>query len=151
MFTRRRGDAEKNLELDDITGAVVDASIRVHRGLGPGLMESVYELVLGRALERDGLRVDRQFPISFTFDGMHFDHAFRIDLLVEQCVAVELKCVDRLAPVHRQQLLSYLRLANLRVGLVLNFGAGMMKEGVKRVVNDLDPSASPRLRVNNRR
>lgn len=137
--------------LDDITGAIVDASIRIHRELGPGLLESVYEFVLSRDLERRGLRVERQFPVSFSFDGLHFEDAFRIDLLVEQCVVVELKCVDRFAPVHAKQVLTYLRLSNHRVGLLLNFGAGTMMDGLKRIVNDLDPSASPRLRVNHRR
>ncbi len=136
------------MELDDITGAIVEASIRIHRELGPGLLESVYELVLSRELERRGLRIERQFPVSFSFDGMHFEDAFRIDILVERSAVVELKCVERLAPVHGKQVLTYLRLANLKVGLLLNFGAGTMKEGLKRVVNDLDPSSSPRLRVN---
>ena len=86
------------MELDDITGAIVDASIRIHRELGPGLLESVYELVLSRDLERRGLRVERQFPVSFSFDGLHFEDAFRIDLLVEQCVIVELKSVQVASP-----------------------------------------------------
>jgi GxxExxY protein len=136
------------MELDEITGAVVEASIRIHRGLGPGLLESAYEFLLAASLERRGLRVQRQLPLSFSFDGMHFEDAFRIDLLVEECVIVEVKSVERMAAVHGKQLLTYLRLSNLRVGLLLNFGAGTMKEGLKRIVNDLDPSASPRLRVN---
>jgi iron complex transport system substrate-binding protein len=138
------------LELDEITGAVVDESVRIHRGLGPSLFESVYEVVLASALERRGLRVARQHPISFSFDGIHFDQGFRADLLVQGCVIVELKSIERFAPVHTTQLLTYLRLSNLQVGLLLNFGAGTMKEGIKRVVNDLPLSASPRLRVNQR-
>jgi GxxExxY protein len=138
------------MELDEITGAVVDEAIRIHRGLGPGVFESVYEVVLAAALERRGLRVERQRPISISFDGIDFEQGFCIDLLVEECVIVELKSVDRLAPVHTKQILTYLRLTNLRVGLLLNFGADTMKEGLKRIVNDLDPSASPRLRVNQR-
>jgi GxxExxY protein len=136
------------MELDNVTGAIVEASIRIHRELGPGLLESVYELVLSRDLARRGFRVERQFPVSFAFDGMHFEDAFRIDILVEHCAIVELKSVERLSPVHGKQVLTYLRLSNLRVGLLLNFGAGTMKEGLKRIVNDLDPSSSPRLRVN---
>ena len=137
--------------LDDITGAIVDAAIRIHRELGPGLLESVYELVLARDLERRGLRVDRQHPITFSYDAMRFIDAFRLDLLVEGCVIVELKCVDRLAPVHTKQLLTYLRLTKRQVGLILNFDAATMKEGLRRIVNDLDPSASPCLRVNHSR
>jgi GxxExxY protein len=136
------------MELDDITGAVVDASIRIHRDLGPGLLESVYEVVLAAVLARRGLRVERQRALTFAYDGMQFDNGFRVDLLVERCVIVELKSVEKLAAVHAKQLLTYLRLTNLQVGLILNFGAGTMKEGLKRVVNDLHPSASPRLRVN---
>ena len=136
------------MELDEISGSVVDASIRIHRRLGPRLLESVYETVLAAVLGRRGLRVDRQYPVSFSFDGLRFDDAFYIDLLVDERLIVELKSVERLAPVHTKQLLTYLRLTNLQVGLLLNFGAGTMKEGLKRVVNDLDPSASPRLRVN---
>jgi GxxExxY protein len=137
-----------NVELDEITDAVVGASIRIHRDLGPGLLESVYEVVLASALERRGLRVARQRAIDFSYDGMDFEQAFRVDLLVEECVVVEVKSLERLAYVHTKQLLTYLRLTDLRVGLLLNFGAGTMKEGLKRVVNDLPPSASPRLRVN---
>jgi GxxExxY protein len=136
------------MELDDITGAVVDASIRIHRDLGPGLLESVYEVVLAAVLARRGLRVERQRALTFAYDGMQFDNGFRVDMLVERCVIVELKSVEKLAAVHAKQLLTYLRLTNLQVGLILNFGAGTMKEGLKRVVNDLHPSASPRLRVN---
>ena len=136
------------MELDDISGAVVDASIRIHRDLGPGLLESVYEIVLARCLERRGLRVVRQLPMSFSYDGMDFEQGFRIDLLVEEQVIVELKSIERFAPVHGKQILTYLRLTNLHLGLLLNFGADTMKEGLKRVVNTLPPSASPRLRVN---
>jgi GxxExxY protein len=138
------------MELDDVTGTIVDAAVGIHRGLGPGLLESAYEVVLAALLARRGLRVERQLPISFSFEGIEFEQAFRVDLLVEQRVVVEVKSVERIARVHPKQLLTYLRLMNLRVGLLLNFGAGTMKEGVKRVVNDLDPGTSPRLRVNQR-
>lgn len=136
------------MELDDISGAVVDASIRIHRDLGPGLLESVYEAVLARALERRGLKVECQLPISFSYDGMEFENSCRIDLLVNEQVVVEVKSLQRIAPVHMKQILTYLRLTNLRVGLLLNFGADTMKEGLTRVVNDLPPSSSPHLRVN---
>ena len=124
------------MELEDVTGAIIDASILIHRRLGPGVFESVYESVLASVLVRRGLHVERQRLVSFSFDDMQFDQGFRIDLLVEQSVIVEVKSLDRLAAVHRKQLLTYLRLTNLRVGLLLNFGAETMKEGIARVVND---------------
>jgi iron complex transport system substrate-binding protein len=135
-------------ELDDITGEIIDAAIKVHQGLGPGLLESVYESVLVKALDRRGLKVERQKPVSFEFDGIQFDEGFRVDLLVDDKIVVELKSVEKLAPVHSKQLLTYLRLMNLQVGLLLNFGAATLKEGLHRIVNDLPSSASPRLRVN---
>ena len=136
------------MELDDITAAIVDASMQIHKELWPGLLESVYEAVLARALERRGLQVERQKTIRFEYDGMVFDEGFRLDLLVSQKVIVELKSVENLAPVHGKQLLTYLRLMNLTVGLLINFGAATLKAGLRRVVNNLDPSASPQLRVN---
>jgi iron complex transport system substrate-binding protein len=138
--------AERNL--DDITGTVVDASLRLYKNLGPGLLESVYEAVLVRGLTRRGLSVERQKPVSFDYDGLRFDDAFRLDLLIEPKVVVEIKSVETLHPVHHKQVLTYLRLMNLPVGLLINFGAPTLKEGLHRIVNGLVPSASPRLRVN---
>jgi iron complex transport system substrate-binding protein len=134
--------------LDDITAAIVDSSMRIHKELGPGLLESVYEAVLARALQRRGMQVERQKIIRFEYDGMVFDEGFRLDLLVNQKVIVELKSVENLAAVHSKQLLTYLRLMNLPVGLLINFGAATLKSGLRRVVNNLDPTASPSLRVN---
>jgi GxxExxY protein len=137
------------MELDYITGAVVEEAIRIHRRPGPGLLESVYERLLERRLQRRGLRVESQLEIDFTYDGIDFRDGFRVDLLVEKCVILEVKSIERgLAPVHTKQLLTYLRLTNLQVGLLLNFGGATMKEGIKRVVNDLPPSDSSSLRVN---
>lgn len=144
------GFAETRTEqgLDEVTGAIVDASLKIHRDLGPGLLESVYEAVLARALERRGIRVERQKPISFDYDGMTFVEGFRVDLFVAGQVVVELKSIEKVAPVHCKQLLTYLRLMNLPVGLLINFGAPTLKEGLHRLVNKLTPSRSPRLRVN---
>lgn len=136
------------MELDNLTGAIVDTALKVHIELGPGLLESVYEAVLAHSLHKRGLTVERQKPITFHYDGMIFEEGFRVDLLVENKVVVELKSVDRLSPVHSKQLLTYLRLMNLPVGLLINFGAATLKEGLHRVVNHLPSSASPRLRVN---
>ncbi|MCC7517794.1 MAG: GxxExxY protein [Verrucomicrobiae bacterium] len=138
-------------ELDDITGATVDAALKIHMELGPGLLESVYEAVLARTLERRGFHAERQKVIRFEYDGMVFEEGFRVDLLVEGRVVVELKSVEKLAPVHGKQLLTYLRLMNLPVGLLINFGAATLKEGLHRIVNHLDASASPLLRVNQSR
>jgi iron complex transport system substrate-binding protein len=134
--------------LDDITGEIIDASIKLHRDLGPGLLESVYETILSQLLLKRGLVVERQKPICFEYDGIRFDDGFRVDLLVEGRVVVELKSVEKIAPVHGKQLLTYLRLMNLPVGLLINFGATTLKEGLHRIVNNLDASVSPGLRVN---
>ena len=134
--------------LDDITGTIIKAALKIHSALGPGLLESVYEAVLTRDLEKRGLRAERQKAVRFEYDGMTFEEGLRLDLLVENQVIVELKSVEQLAPVHGKQLLTYLRLMNLLVGLLINFGAPVLKDGLRRVVNNLSPSASPRLRVN---
>jgi iron complex transport system substrate-binding protein len=131
-------------ELDDITGAIIDSAIKIHTELGPGLLESVYEIVLARALEKRGAQVERQKPIRFEYDGIVFEEGFRVDLFVDGRVVVELKSVETLAAVHGKQVLTYLRLMNLPVGLLINFGAATLKEGLCRVVNRLPPSASPR-------
>ena len=136
------------MEHDDVTAVILDAAIRIHREIGPGLLESLYVSVLSCELRRRGLEVDRERMISFSYDGSIVEDAFRADLLVERSVIVEVKSVERLAPVHQKQLLTYLRLTDLRVGLLLNFGAETIKEGVKRVVNNFTPSSSSLLRVN---
>ena len=136
------------MELDDITGVILDSALQIHRGTGPGLLESLYEALLASELRRRGLRVDRQRLIRVSYDAVNVEDAFRADLLVDERVIVEVKSQERLAPVHAQQLLTYLRLTNLRVGLLLNFGAETMKEGVKRVVNDYTPSPTSPLRIN---
>jgi GxxExxY protein len=136
------------VELDDITGAIVDSAIRIHRNVGPGLLESLYEALLACELRRRGLHVERQRLIRVSYDGIAIEDAFRADLLVEQCVIVEIKSVERAVPVHTKQLLTYLRLTNLRVGMLVNFGAERMKDGIERVVNNYTPAGSSRLRVN---
>jgi len=105
-------------------------------------------MILARDLARRGFLVERQRPVSFDYDGLHFQDGFRIDLLIDKCVVVEVKSVEQNARVHAKQLLTYLRLLNLQVGLLLNFGSPTAKEGIQRIINRLSPSASPRLRVN---
>jgi iron complex transport system substrate-binding protein len=123
------------VSINDITGAIVDAALQIHRDMGPGLLESVYEAVLAKKLESRGMKVERQKTLRFVYDGMSFDEGFRMDLLVEDQVIVELKSVEQTAPVHKKQLLTYLKLAGKPVGLLINFGAATLKEGVTRVIN----------------
>ncbi|MBU4470936.1 MAG: GxxExxY protein [Desulfobacteraceae bacterium] len=122
------------MQIDDITGEIVDASIKLHKDLGPGLLESVYELLLSKILINRGLTVERQKPVCFEYDGIRFDDGFRVDLLVDGRVVVELKSLEKLAPVHSKQLLTYLRLMNLPVGLLINFGGATLKEGLHRII-----------------
>ena len=135
-------------DIDKISGDVIDLAIRVHRELGPGLLESVYETVLAGKLTRMGYKIDRQKPVDIVFEDMSFAAAFRIDLLVESRLLIEIKSVERLSPVHAKQLLTYLRLTKQPVGLLLNFGGETLREGIRRMVNDHRPSAPPRLRAN---
>jgi GxxExxY protein len=134
--------------LEELARLAVDCGFKIHKELGPGLLESVYEAVLAASLLRIGLAVDRQEPIDFEFDGMAFREGFRADLLIEGRLIIELKSTDRLAGVHGKQLLTYLRLAKLPLGPLMNFGGETFREGVKRVVNNHAGFAPSRLRVN---
>jgi GxxExxY protein len=125
------------MKANDISGSIVDAAYKVHVRLGPGLLESVYENILAYELTRRGHRVERQKPIPIVYDGMTFDVGFRLDLLVEDTVVVELKSVEEVAAVHKKQLLTYLRLAHRPLGLLINFGAVRIKDGITRLVNEL--------------
>lgn len=135
-------------DIDLITGDVIDVSMRIHRELGPGLLESVYEIVLAAKLEAMGYDVLRQVVTDIEFEGLRFPAAFRIDLLVDQRLIVEIKSVERINAAHAKQLLTYLRLTKQPVGLLINFGGATLKEGVRRLVNNHYPSASPRLCAN---
>lgn len=123
---------------NEIATQVVDTALVVHRALGPGLLESVYEAALAFELRERGLRVQRQVPIPIRYRNVIFDEGFRADLVVESKVIVEVKSVARLAPVHPKQLLTHLRLAELRLGLLINFDVELIREGIKRIVNGLD-------------
>ncbi len=138
-------------DIDELTGDVLVVALRLHREIGPGLLESVYEALLAAGLQQLGYFVEQQKGIAAEFAGSRFDCAFRADLLVDRRLLVEIKSVERLSPVHSKQLLTYLRLMKQPVGLLINFGGATLKEGFRRVVNDYSPSASqrsPRLRVN---
>jgi GxxExxY protein len=121
-------------ERDPITHAIIGAAIEVHRVLGPGLLESVYERCLSRELELRGIVNERQVPLPVVYKGIHLEEGYRIDILVERKVVVEVKAIDAIAPVHEAQLLTYLRLSGLHVGLLLNFHVALMKDGIKRMV-----------------
>ncbi|HEX6306913.1 MAG TPA: GxxExxY protein [Longimicrobiales bacterium] len=129
-----------NKDLNTVTGSIVDSAVRIHSKLGPGLVEAVYESVLARDLMRRGLHVERQKTISFRFEDLHFEDACRCDIVVEQTVIVEVKSVSKIITLHEQQLLTYLRLLDCKLGLILNFGAPLMKEGIKRIANGYRPS-----------
>ena len=116
---------------------VVDAAVKVHRELGPGLLETVYEVVLARELESRGLRVERQVPVPILYGGMRFEEGFRADIVVENSVILELKSVEQLSKVHAKQVFTYLKLKGLKLGFLLNFGSNLMKDGIERVVNGL--------------
>jgi GxxExxY protein len=135
--------AETQSKENEIGSIIVDASIEVHRLLGPGLLESVYESVLAHELELRGFSVEAQVPFEVTYKGIRFEQGFRVDLVVEKLVVVELKSVEQVSPAHRKQLQTYLRLTDLKLGFLLNFGAPLMKEGIIRAVNGL-PESSPR-------
>lgn len=124
------------MEINEISGIVIDECIAIHKELGPGLFENVYEAVLAGRLEARGLRVARQLPVPVEFDGQVFDPAFRLDLLVEETLVVEVKAVERLTQTHIRQLLTYLRLLKQPVGLLLNFNHSTMKDGIRRVANE---------------
>ena len=124
--------------IDEISSDVIGASMAIHREIGPGLLESVYEAILARKLGRIGYEVEQQKPLGFAYDDMEFPAAFKVDLLVDRRLIVELKSIDRLQPVHSKQLLTYLRLMKLPVGLLINFGCDTLKEDIKRVVNNYD-------------
>jgi len=130
--------------VEEIAAIAIECGLRVHRELGPGLFESVYEAVMAAVLRRKGLDVERQKPIPLEFDGMALGEGFRADLLVEKRVLIEIKSIDRLAPVHSRQLLTYLRLTRQPIGLLMNFGGETFREGLKRVVNNHDPFAPSR-------
>jgi len=122
-------------EPNRLTEAIIGAAMKVHSALGPGLLESAYEACLAIELQRSGFSVDRQKRLPINYDGLQVDEGYRIDLLVDATVIVELKALSRLEDIHEPQLLSYLRLANLPVGLLINFNVSRLKEGIRRIVN----------------
>ena len=124
-------------QLIALTNRIISAALAVHSHLGPGLLESTYEACLAYELEQRGIRVEQQKPLPLVYKDLHIDAAYRLDLLVDDLVIVEIKAVENLLPIHTAQLLTYLKLTQLRVGLLINFNTPMLKEGIRRVVNKL--------------
>jgi GxxExxY protein len=139
---------EGSRSIEDVARLIVDCAFHLHNDLGPGMLESVYEIVLAGALTRAGLAVERQRPVVLRYDGLEFPDAFRLDLLVDGGVIVEIKSVEALTKAHAKQLLTYLRLTKQPLGLLINFGSASFKDGIKRIVNNHTDFAASRLRVN---
>ena len=138
------------MNIEELSAIVVDCAYKLHIEAGPGLLETVYKVVLAKMLEKRGLTVKRQMPIPINLMGLTFDEGFRADIIVEGTLLLELKSVENIAPVHSKQVLTYLKLLNLPLGLLINFGAATIKEGIKRISNNHQNFASSRLRVNQR-
>ena len=135
ILTQRHRGAELNE--NEIGSLLVNTAVYIHKNLGPGLLETVYEVILAKLITQKGLHVQRQVSIPIEFEGEHFDEGFRIDLFIEGKVIVELKSVEKITAVHKKQLLTYLKLTNTKLGYILNFGAELMKDGIARIVNGL--------------
>ena len=120
---------------NEISGDIVDAAVKLHQRLGPGLLESAYEMILAAEVVRRGHRVETQVPVSFDYEGMKFENAFRVDMIVDEQIVVELKATEQKNPVFARQLKTYLVLMNKHIGLLLNFGQMKMVNGIERIVN----------------
>jgi GxxExxY protein len=134
---------EDHYRLDAMTRRIIGAAIEVHRRIGPGLLESAYNACLSFELRQMGFRIDEQVPLPIIYRDVKLDCGYRMDFVVEDAVIIEVKAMEQLAPVHHAQLLSYLRLADKRVGLLINFHVRMLKDGIRRIVNDF-PESDPK-------
>ena len=126
------------MDIEEVAKIVVDSAIKVHRALGPGLLESAYQQCLAYELRKRGLRVDCEVTLPIVYDGQQIDAGYRVDMLVEDCIIIENKAADQILPIHQAQLLTYLRLRDCRLGFILNWNARLMKDGIKRMVNNYD-------------
>jgi len=126
------------MALNEISGQIVDAAITIHRELGPGLLESVYEVVLAHELKSRGLHVQRQVAVPIEYRGLRFEEGYRLDLLIEKAIVIEIKSVEELSQIHKKQLLTYLRLTKKTLGLLLNFNVDLMKQGIVRIANGVE-------------
>lgn len=135
------------MDVEMLARESVDCAFKIHRELGPGLLESVYEALLAKRLEQRGLNVERQKAIAFSHDGIEFAEGFRADLLINEVLLIELKSIERTLPVHGKTVLTYLRLLKLPLGLLINFGTATFKEGITRIVNNHVDTSGSRLRL----
>lgn len=136
------------MDIEAVCTVIVDTAFNIHRDIGSGLLESAYEVILMAKLRSRGLEVERQVSIDINYDGVEMQSAFRVDLLVEKRVIIEIKSAERTLPVHAKQVITYLRLTNLTHGFVINFGTPLFKDGIKRLLNDRTSSVSSCLRAN---
>lgn len=138
-LTAEGAEDRRGIEMDinQVSGTIVDAAMKVHTALGPGLLQSAYNACLAHELRTRGLRVDLQVPVPVVYDGVKLEVGYRIDMLVERSVVVELKAITKLLPVHEAQLLSHLRLNDNRLGLLINFHVLHLRDGIKRIANHL--------------
>ncbi|MDP4780939.1 MAG: GxxExxY protein [Akkermansiaceae bacterium] len=141
-------DTKPQRDREELAKIVVNCGFQLHKELGPGLLESVYEAVLQKMLQNEGLSVQRQLPIPIKVFGLSFEEGFRADLIVEDSLLIELKSVSQLAPVHSKQVLTYLRLLNLPLGLLINYGSPTFKEGIKRILNGPQNLTNSPLEIN---
>jgi GxxExxY protein len=126
------------MHINEISGAIVDSALLIHSEVGPGLLETVYEVLLAHELKERGFGVERQVPVSIQYRGIRFDEGYRLDLLVDDQVIVEIKSIEAILDVHKKQLLTYLRLKRKSLGLLLNFNVDLMKNGITRIANHLE-------------
>lgn len=126
------------MDENPISKEIVDAAFKIHQALGPGLLESVYEVTLAYELRKRGLNVERQAPVQLKYEELVFEEGYRLDLIVDDKVIVEVKSVDEVGPIHKKQLLTYLKLKNKRLGLLINFNENLIRDGITRIVNGLE-------------
>jgi len=131
------------MDIEEMARIIVDSAIKVHRALGPGLLESAYQNCLAYELRKRGLRVDCEVTLPIVYDGQQIDAGYRVDMIVEDCIIIENKAVDQILPIHQAQLLTYLKLRDCRLGFMLNWNVRLMKDGIKRMVNNYDYKTGP--------
>jgi GxxExxY protein len=134
-------EKEKDMDIEETARIIVDSAIKVHRALGPGLLESAYQQCFAYELRKRGLRVDCEVTLPIVYDGQQIDAGYRVDMLVEGCIIIENKTVEQVLPIHQAQLLTYLKLRDCRLGFLLNWNVRLMRDGIKRMVNNYDYKA----------
>ena len=131
------------MDIEETAKTIVDSTIKVHRALGPGLLESAYQQCLAYELRKRGLRVECEVVLPIVYDGQQIDAGYRIDMFIEGCVIIENKAIDQVLPIHQAQLLTYLKLRDCRLGFLMNWNVRLMKDGIQRMVNNYDYKTGP--------